>query len=139
MNFEKLATLLKKTATWLESEIPDARVKENDSTGRRWYIKSIGYSKTLKIEDLKTITDRGTLNSEFVKRYKDTDAKTRKGVSALKTEISALYSFSKCFVQRYKGRMHFYRDDLSQKGTRTVTAVGQSSGLLEELKNNLSQ
>ena len=63
--------------------------------------------------------------------------KARKGISALKAEISALYSFDKCFIQRHKGRLHFYRDDLSQKGARNMYPVGMAVGLQEEFKQNL--
>lgn len=138
MSFDNLHDLLDTTAEWLQTSIPEARLG-NDADGRRWFLAAIGYDKKLVLADLKEATDRTKLNSEFASRYKDTDPQSRKGISALKTEISALYSFNKCFVQRYKGRMHFYRDDLSQKATRTVTAMGQSYGLLEEFSNNLSQ
>jgi hypothetical protein len=138
MSFKDLNTLLVSTANWLDTDIPEARLN-NDADGRKWFLSSIRYDKTLTLADLKEATNRDKLNEEFDKRYKDTSASTRKGISALKTEISALYSFNKCFVQRYKGRMHFYRDDLSQKATRTVTALGQSHALLEEFANNLSE
>jgi len=60
------------------------------------------------------------------------------GISALKVEIGALYSFNKCFVQRYKGRMHYYRDDLSQKGARNMASCAQAQALLDEFEKNLA-
>lgn len=131
-----LKELMEKLAPWFEKEIPDARVK-NDQDGRKWFLKSVNYEKELKLEDLREYTDRQQLNDDYKERYLEDDVKARKGVSALKIEISALYSFNKCFVQRYKGRLHYYRDDLSQKGARNMATVGQGMGLLEEFTTNL--
>lgn len=136
---EDLDSLLKILAAWLEVSIPDGRVKTKDTEGRDWFLRAAKYDKTLKLSDLKNYTDRTALNTEYASRYKQTSTQSKKGVSALKVEISALYSFNKCFVQRYKGRMHFYRDDLSQKGARNMRSVGQAMGLLNEFKKNLDQ
>lgn len=138
MPFTTLKKLLDTITKWFENEIPAIRVSSNDSKGRKWICKSLGYSGKFKLEDLKKITDRQNLNSLYVSRFKNDNVQSRKGISALKIEISALYSFQKCFTQRFKGRMHFYRDDLSQKGKRNMTAVGQAYGPFEELKKNLS-
>jgi hypothetical protein len=132
-----LLDLYKRLKQWIQYTIPEDRLK-CDIEGRKWFIYSLGYSKTLKLEDLKTVTDREELNIEYVSRYNVTDVKRRQGISALKVEISALYSFNKCFVQRYKGRLHYYRDDLSQKGARNMVSVGQAVGLFKEFKNNLA-
>jgi hypothetical protein len=132
-----LLDLYKRLKQWIQYTIPEDRLK-SDIEGRKWFIYSLGYSKTLKLEDLKTVTDREELNIEYIKRYKVIDVKKRQGISALKAEISALYSFNKCFVQRYKGRLHYYRDDLSQKGTRNMVSVGQAVGLFNEFKKNLA-
>jgi hypothetical protein len=134
---KKLTELLDKIAPWFESIIPETRVLLNDSAGRRWILKTLGYDKSFKLEDLRTFVDRNDLNNEYVSRYKEESVKARKGISALKSEISALYSFDKCFIQRYKGRLHFYRDDLSQKGARNMYPVGAAIGLHEEFKQNL--
>jgi hypothetical protein len=91
----------------------------------------------LKLEDLKEATDRDTLNSNYEDRFNQDQVKSRKGISAIKLEISALYSFNKCFVQRHKGRIHFYRDDLSQKGVRNMRAAAQAMGVFNEFKKNL--
>jgi hypothetical protein len=130
--FKKLVT---KFETWME-KISTARLG-NDVQGRSWFAKSIEYTNSFKLTDLRNITDREDLNSEYSSKYDGKDAKSKKGISAIKVEISALYSFQKCFVQRYKGRMHYYRDDLSQKGARNMGTVNQSLGILEEFKNNL--
>jgi len=122
----------------MQAEIPAGRVQENDSTGRSWFLSSIEYDKTLKLEDLRECTDRKELNSQFKERYQNKDVKSAKGVSALKVEISALYSFNKCFVQRYKGRMHYYRDDLSQKAVRNMASCAQAQALFDEFDKNMS-
>lgn len=122
-------------AKWFEEKIPEARTS-NDTEGREWLLKTLDYNKTLKLEDLKEITDRKKLNEEYITRYKD-DKTERKGISSLKIEISALYSFNKCAVQRYKGRLHYYRDDLSQKGARNMHSVAQAMALFSIFKKNL--
>jgi hypothetical protein len=129
---EELNTAL---AKWFEEKIPDNRLS-NDTDGREWLLKTLEYNNTLKLEDLQKLTDREELNKEYVKRYKDTQTE-RKGISALKIEIAALYSFNKCIVQRHKGRLHYYRDDLSQKGARNMHAVAQAMALFTIFKKNL--
>lgn len=136
MTITSLKDLVQTIAKWVEQAIPTARL-HNDSAGRPWFLKTIEYSESLKLENLRKATERGALNDKYVGRFFNTDAKSRQGISAIKAEISALYSFNKSFVERYKGRMHYYRDDLSQKGARTMTAVGQSYGLLREFGTNL--
>jgi hypothetical protein len=133
-----LSQLLKKFEVWMQTEIPVGRVAQNDATGRTWFLGSIEYDKTLKLEDLREYTDRSKLNEEYVKRYLNTSVKAAKGISALKVEISALYSFNKCFVQRYKGRMHYYRDDLSQKGARNMASCAQAQAMFEEFNKNMT-
>jgi hypothetical protein len=133
----ELKDLIQKLANWIEIAIPQARTLTKDAEGRDWFLRSVGYDKKLILEDLRNFTDRSNLNKQYDDRFKDTNLKSRKGISALKVEISALYSFNKCFVQRYKGRMHYYRDDLSQKGARTMCAAGQAMGLFSEFKKNL--
>lgn len=135
--FDSLISLLQKLNSFFAEAIPSKRLGSNDSAGRQWFLEHIEYKGTLKLSSLRDITDRDELNSTFTKRYADESVQSRKGVSALKTEISSLYSFQKCFVQRYKGRLHFYRDDLSQKGARTMCATGSSYGLFNEFKKNL--
>jgi hypothetical protein len=135
---KKFGELLKKFEVWMQTEIPVGRVSENDATGRTWFLSSVEYTKTLKLKDLREFTDRSDLNKEFVKRYLNTEVKSAKGISALKVEISALYSFNKCFVQRYKGRLHYYRDDLSQKGVRNMASCAQSQAMFEEFDKNMT-
>jgi hypothetical protein len=134
--FKKIEDILFFIADLFESAIPEARLG-NDSRGRTWFLKAIDYSKTLVLKDLREVVDTKDLNKEYRTRYKNEDTQSRKGISAIKAEISMLYSFKKCFVQRYKGRLHFYRDDLSQKGARNMATAGQAHGLFELFKKNL--
>jgi len=134
-----LDALMNLFAEWFETTIPNSRVNDKDSEGRTWCTKAVDYKDKLTLSDLKKFTDRKDLNKDYADRYKNTDVKSRKGISALKVEISALYGFNKCFVERHKGRLHFYRDDLSQKGARNMRAVGQAMGLFAEFKKNLDQ
>ena len=135
----ELKQLLEKIATWIETDIPDKRVNDLDSNGRKWFAKSVGYGDQFILKDLKEFTDRQALNKEYVTRFKEKQVAPRKGISAYKIEISALYSFNKCFVQRYKGRLHAYRDDLSQKAARTNRIIGAAKGNFEYFKSNLDQ
>ena len=121
----------------MQAEIPAGRVSENDATGRSWFLRSIEYDKTLKLEDLRKCTDRQDLNDQFKTRYLNKEVSNAKGISALKIEISSLYSFNKCFVQRYKGRLHYYRDDLSQKGARNMASCAQAQVFFNEFSKNL--
>lgn len=132
---ELFNTLIK----WIEESIPSERLSAGYSgpRGRKWFLQALSFDLPLKLENLRTITDRSELNKEFVKRQEEKKQPNKKGVSAIKMEISALYSFNKCVVQRYKGRMHFYRDDLSQKGKRNMVCMGRALGVFQELKNNL--
>ena len=136
--FNKLVQLISKIAPWYEKKIPEARLSK-DANGRPWFLKAIGYSDELKLEPLRKITDHESLNSLYASRYDEEKVKSRKGISALKTEISGLYSFRKCFVQRFKGRLHFYRDDTSQKAKRTLQCVGKSLGKFEKFKEKLDE
>jgi len=115
-------------SAWMETTTQNRL--DGDKTGRAWFLKSIGFVGSLILGNLKNLTDRTQLNTKYVTNFAITDAKSRRGVSAAKIEISALYSFNKCVVERYKGRMHYYRDDLSQKGARNMITVGQSAGIL---------
>jgi hypothetical protein len=133
--FKKLLNIL---VPWFEKAIPANRLEKNDAPGRVWMLQNLGYDKTLTLADLKEYTDRSNLNSQYVGRYNNKDPKSMKGISALSAEVSKLYSFNKCFVARYKGRLHHYRDDLSQKGSRNMAAVGLAQGLFEEFKQNLN-
>jgi hypothetical protein len=136
MTIKSIKDLVKTLAKWVEQAIPSSRLM-NDASGRPWFLKTIEYTGKLTLADLRKVTDRAGLNDKYTDRFVETDVKGRKGISAIKVEISALYGFNKSFVERYKGRMHYYRDDLSQKGARNMTAVGQSCGMLLEFGSNL--
>jgi hypothetical protein len=69
MAITTLKKLLTKLAPWFESSIPSARTGSNDSAGRRWLLKELGYIDKLTLEDLKEATDRDELNERYVDRY----------------------------------------------------------------------
>lgn len=136
--FKTLSQLAEKIAPWFESMIPGARLGK-DARGRPWFLKSVGFGGALKLGALRKVTDHKGLNGLYLSRYKEEKVKDRKGISALKQEISALYSFRKCFVQRFKGRLHFYRDDTCQKAKRNMQCVGKAVGKFEKFKEKLDQ
>jgi hypothetical protein len=133
---KSLSTLLNVLKIWFERTIVNSRMKL-DSEGRTWVINTLGYKGAFKLTELNGFTQRAGLNRMYLQRFIVLDPKSRKGISAIKAEISSLYSFQKCFTQRFKGRMHFYRDDLSQKGRRNMSTVGRSFGIYSEFKENL--
>ena len=137
MEAKSLDELMEAIKSWYETDIPQGRVIDLDAHGRNWFLDSISWDKTLKLEDLRKATDRTQLNQEYIERFNETDPKARKGISADKLEISQLYSFNKSFVQRYKSRLQYYRDDLSQKGARNMYNVSQSMSIFKEFKQNL--
>jgi hypothetical protein len=137
MTINSLKDLLKVLGKWIEGGIPTARL-QNDVGGRPWFLKTAEYSGSLKLAELQATTDRTELNERYVERFAASSVQGRRGISAIKVEISALYSFNKSFVERYKGRMHYYRADLSQKGARNMTTFAQSCGMLSEFSTNLS-
>ena len=134
--FKNLADFLAKLAALFETTIPTARL-QNDTVGRTWFLKGMGYDKTLKLEDLRTVCNTDDLNKLFTERIKVDDVKSRKGISAIKHEIGAMYSLKRGVVQRHKGRLAFYRDDLSQKGKRIPYTMGREQNLYNVFKKNL--
>jgi hypothetical protein len=134
---KELKDLIEDFKKWAEQQVPTARLANDEGPARPWYCKTTGYDKSFKLADLKKETNREDLNTKYIERFAEIDPKSRKGISALKTEISLLYSYQKCFTQRYKGRMHFYRDDLAQKGKRTGHAYGRGSKRFEAFKSQL--
>lgn len=128
--------LYNKFVTFIQEELPERRL-QNDAQGRRWFAKSVGYSDKFTLEDLNNFVDRDELNSRYMDRVAEKNPKQRLGISALKMEISLLHSFNKCFVERYKGRLHIYRDDLSQKGGRVMQTVARSAARFNKFKTNL--
>lgn len=136
MSIQKLDDIGSKMNELLKETITEKRLS-NDGDGRKWALDVLGYTDQLKTKQLKEFVSRDEQNGKYVGRYDIKEPKSRKGISAIKVEISALHSFNRCFVQRYKGRMHYYRDDLSQKGKRNMTQVGKAIGLWEAFESNL--
>lgn len=133
---DTIEKLFKKIKIWFETDIPTRRLTI-DTPGRLWYTDSVGWGEDFKMEPLRKATDRQGLNAEYVARFKEDMPKPRKGISALKLEISQLYSFNKGWVQRYKSRMQYYKDDLSQKKYRNMFCVWQSFAQFKKFKEYL--
>jgi hypothetical protein len=131
-----LEELFDKLHPWFEENIPNAR-KQLDSEGRKWFLSILDWSQDLKESSLRKATDREQLNTDFRARYKEEDPQSKKGISAIKLEISQLYSFNKSLVLRHKSRLQCYRDDLSQKGARNMFNSWQSIAIFKEFKQNL--
>lgn len=134
--FDKLDAFMQTVSSWFEKDIPDKRL-QNDTGGRKWFVDTVGYSDPFLVEKLKKVLETDDLNKEFEERNRVDTVKDRKGISALQAEVASMYSMNTAFVQRYKGRMHYYRDDLSQKGRRNMTAVGQVMKLFKDFKTRM--
>jgi hypothetical protein len=130
-----LEDLVKKFKKWLAEDIPKSLTEQ--STPRKWFLDSVDYTDKLDMENMRKATDRSELNSKFTERFKQSDPKSRKGISALKLEISQLYSFNRCFIQRYQTRIQYYRGDLSQKGARNAYQAWQSTAMFLKFKQNM--
>lgn len=129
----KAETLFEKFREWTKDEIVDKRVK-NDEVGYQWVYKSLGFDKELKITEYQKFFDRKDLNSEYKKRYNDTNPQSKKQYAWIQSEINLIYSFHKCFAMRNQTRLQFYRHDLSQKGKRTRAATNIALGKLKFFK-----
>lgn len=126
--------LYDKIFEWSEQNIPDGRVNENDSKGRKWLVDVFG------IDDLGNLDDffaHDQLTQQYIDNYNETDPTAKKGISGYKVEIGFINSCHKCFDTRHKGRLQFYNNDLSQKGARTGYAHAQSLGMLKYLKQQI--
>jgi hypothetical protein len=130
-----LEDLVKKIKTWVAVDTPKSMVEQGKP--RKWFLSSVEYTDTLKMEDMRKVTDREKLNSDYKDRFEETDPKSRKGISAIKLEISQLYSFNRCFIQRYQPRLQYYRADLSQKGARNIYNAWQSTAIFLKFKQKL--
>lgn len=129
----KAETLFEKFREWTKDEIVDKRVK-NDEVGYQWVYKSLGFDKELKTTEYQKFFDRKDLNSEYKKRYNDTNPQSKKQYAWIQSEINLIYSFHKCFAMRNQTRLQFYRHDLSQKGKRTRAATNIALGKLKFFK-----
>jgi hypothetical protein len=134
--YTSIDDLLGAVSTWMEDDIPAKRMK-NDSEGRPWFLKNIAYSGKLTPSDLQKVVGFSDLDRRFRSTYEVKDNKSRKGISAIKAEISMLYGFRRSFVERYKGRLQYYATDMGQKGHRNMAAVGLSIGIFSEFRSNL--
>jgi hypothetical protein len=134
--YSSIDSLLEAMSKWMEEEIPKKRLS-NDKDGRPSFLTSIGYSGKLDTSSLRGIVSLQELDNKFREVNSVTDNKSRKGISAIKAEISMLYSFKRSFVERYKGRMQYYATDMGQKGNRNMAAAGLSLGIFSEFRSNL--
>ena len=134
--YDELKKLGEDLNKYFKDQITDTRVNSNDKRGRKWFLKSIDYKGKLTLKALRGLTKRSELNAKYLSRYAIKDIKARQGISAIKQEISALYSFNRSATQRYKGRLHHYRDDLSQKGARTTISLAKAINLFSIFKDN---
>jgi hypothetical protein len=123
-------------ADWFEQNIVDSRLQQGDKS-REWCTDAMGYTSPLLQAAMRAFIDRSQLNSDYTTKYKATTTAEKKNVVFDKVEISVLYSFLKCFVERHKTRLMYYRDDLSQKGARNMYSVKISEDWFNQVSQQL--
>lgn len=128
--------VLDKLVGWLQDEQADGRLENKD---RIWALKAFEFDQELTQENLRKFVDLSKLDKEIVKRMQELDNSKRKQTLTMKYELSQMYSFLKCLVERHKTRIQYYRDDLSNKGVRIPLMLGASQDSLENLRDNLEQ
>jgi hypothetical protein len=96
---------------------------ENKEVGYSWVYKDIGYNLEPTVENHQKFFDRKDQNDEYLKQYNQIDITVKKPYIQDQVEINAIAGFHKCFAMRYNSRLQYYRNDLSQKGARTQSAL----------------
>lgn len=134
----KIEELIKKYLSWFKTDtnsVEQLRLA-NKEKGREWCYKALGYDKNLTLKDYQTFFNRKEQNDEYVKRHNVKDIPSKKPHAWYQTDINMIYSFHKCFAMRNATRLQYYRNDLSQKGKRTSTAVNQAIGKYQVMRDN---
>jgi len=135
--FKTLITFINALVPWFTVQIPTGRLNGDSTPTRTWFTDAIGFKLNFTQKNLQTITDRSSLNTEYIARAAVINVNQKKGIQALKIEIDQLYSFQKCFVARHRSRLLSYRDDLSQKGYRNMYALNLSCDNFQLLQSLL--
>ena len=132
--FQHIKECVVRITDWMSKDLVQARM--TDDGKRPWFIRPED-TADFKRESLRKYTDRTDINQEFKERFRVKDAPSRKGISALQVEVGMLYGITNCVVQRYRGRLHYYRADLTQKAARIPAAAGQALNHFRQFKKNL--
>lgn len=134
----KLKDLFKDFLTWFKDDIVKKRI-DNKEDGYTWVAKSIKYEDDLELKKFQEFFDRKELNSEYKEKAEEKDITKKKAYSALQTEINLIYSFHKGFAIRHQTRLQAYRNDLSMKGKRSMSAINVGLGKFEYFKKTLEE
>jgi hypothetical protein len=123
----KIEDLIKSYCTWLTDNVKK-RI-DNGDVGYSWVYKSLEFpDEEVTREEIQKFFDRAEQNDEYEKRYTEEDLSKKEAFAWIQSEINMIYSFHKCFGMRYTSRLQYYRNDLSQKGVRTQSAINISLG-----------
>lgn len=120
----KIEELLRNYNQWA-TDVVNLRL-DNKEKSRDWLYKQLGLTYTPELKKLQEFFDRTAQNEEYVKRYNEESIPAKKPHAWYQTEINMIYSFHKCFAMRYNTRLQYYRNDMSQKGKRNITAINQA-------------
>jgi len=127
-------------ATWMEQNVFQSRTQQGDKS-RQWAATALGLpssgATTMTQAAFRAFVDRSGLNKQYATQYQSQNVADKKDLVCIKVEISVLYSFLKCFVERHKSRLMYYRDDLSKKGYRVMYNVKLSEQYHTQVQQEL--
>jgi hypothetical protein len=141
-NITTLPQLHAAISTWFQDQLVGSRCQSTSGTSsgdktRQWATIGLGYKDKLIQSAMRAFVDRSQLNKDYNTKYNSPNSQDKKSVVLDKIEITTLYSFLKCFVERHKTRLMYYRDDLSQKGARNMYSVKISEDWWTQVRQEL--
>jgi hypothetical protein len=122
----KVEDLIKKYHKWTDANVKSRLT--NAENGREWVYKNLEYTDDLTTKKYQDFFDRNDQNEEYHKRFINRNVPSKKPHGWYQNEINMIYGFHKCFAMRNATRLQYYRNDLSQKGARNLTAVNHAIG-----------
>lgn len=134
----KLKDLFKDFLTWFKDDIVKKRI-DNKEDGYTWVAKSLKYTDELELKKFQDFFDRKELNSDYKQKVEEKDISKKKAYAAIQTEVNLIYSFHKGFAIRNQTRLQAYRNDLSVKGKRGMSAINIGLGKFEAFKKTLEE
>lgn len=134
----QIEDLISDFLTWSTNTVVQTRLA-NAENGYGWLYKDINYTDDLSVENYQKFFDRTSQNEEYVKNYNVQDNSSKQPYAWLQNEINMIYSFHKCFAMRNATRLQYYRNDLSQKGARTSSAINIAIGKYLHKKEQAEQ
>lgn len=99
------------------------------------FLKSLEYTEDLTTANILSFFDRKALNDEYKESYKTGES----SYSHVQLEINHIYSFHKSFALRFKSRLGYYRDALSQKQVHARLSTNYAMATFAKEKEKAEQ